>query len=121
MRRDNFKADAEIRLKGHAPVEIENTFAPGDTLNPDGNAGGAERMGIFTRLFTNQFEAVQVEKIYGAGESTPGRQSYAIESAWLEKGEAAPGETLGCGCWYVLIGERRGSKRPHSGAGSGGA
>jgi len=27
-------------------------------------------------------------------ESVPGRQSFTIESAWLEKGEAAPGETL---------------------------
>src|SRR5438445_3148720 len=24
----------EIRLRGHAPVQIENTFAPGDTLSP---------------------------------------------------------------------------------------
>jgi hypothetical protein len=27
-------------------------------------------------------------------ESVPGRHSFTIESAWLEKGEAAPGETL---------------------------
>ena len=27
-------------------------------------------------------------------ESIPGRHSFTIESAWLEKGEAAPGETL---------------------------
>lgn len=27
-------------------------------------------------------------------ESIPGRHAYSIESAWLEKGEAAPGETL---------------------------
>src|SRR5260370_1484953 len=26
----------EIRLQGHAPVQIENTFAPGDSLPPDG-------------------------------------------------------------------------------------
>src|SRR4029077_9658224 len=25
----------EIKLKGHPPVQLENTFAPGDTLNPD--------------------------------------------------------------------------------------
>src|SRR6266436_6984801 len=25
----------EIRLQGHAPVQIENTFAPGDSLSPD--------------------------------------------------------------------------------------
>src|SRR5713101_4212955 len=26
----------EIRLQGHSPVQIENTFAPGDSLSPDG-------------------------------------------------------------------------------------
>src|SRR6267142_2256181 len=26
----------EIRLRGHVPVQIENTFAPGDSLSPDG-------------------------------------------------------------------------------------
>jgi len=26
----------EIRLQGHNPVQIENTFAPGDSLSPDG-------------------------------------------------------------------------------------
>jgi len=102
------KLNAEIRLKGHAPVEIENTFAPGDTLNPDGMPVALNVMGIFTRLFTNQFEAVQVEKISVQVESTPGRQSYAIESAWLEKGEAAPGETLRL---RVLVRPYRGTAR----------
>src|SRR5438309_11795433 len=102
------KLNAEIRLKGHAPVEIENTFAPGDTLNPDGMPVALSVMGIFTRLFTNQFEAVQVESISVQVESTPGRQSYAIESAWLEKGEAAPGETLRL---RVLVRPYRGTAR----------
>jgi hypothetical protein len=51
-------------------------------------------MSVFTRLFTNPFEAVNVENVSVQVESVPGRQSYSIESAWLEKGEAAPGETL---------------------------
>ena len=88
------KLDAEIRLKGHAAIEIENTFAPGDSLNPDGMPVALSVMNVFMRLFSNQFEAVQVEKVSVHVESVPGRQSYAIESAWLEKGEAAPGETL---------------------------
>ena len=29
------KMTGEIRLKGHAPVQIENTFAPRDTMTPD--------------------------------------------------------------------------------------
>jgi hypothetical protein len=88
------KLNLEIRLKGHAPVEIENTFAPSDSLSPDGMPVALSMMSATTRLFTNQFEAVQVEKISAHVESVPGRQSYSIESAWLEKGEASPGETL---------------------------
>src|SRR6266853_2437772 len=66
------KLNAEIRLKGHAPVKIENTFAPGDTLNPDGMQVAMSVMNVFTRLFTNQFEAVQVEKISVHVESVAG-------------------------------------------------
>ncbi len=84
----------EILLKGHAPVQIENTFAPGDTLNPDGLAIALNMQSIFARLFTNNFEAAAVERIALRVESIPGHKSFNIESAWLEKGEAAPGETL---------------------------
>ena len=41
-------------------------------------------MNVFMRLFTNQFEAVQVENVSVHVESVQGRQSYSIESAWLE-------------------------------------
>jgi hypothetical protein len=49
---------------------------------------------VFTRLFVNTFESAKVESINLRVESVPGRKSFTIESAWLEKGEAAPGETL---------------------------
>jgi len=84
----------EIRLLGHAPVQIENTFAPGDSLSPDGLPIALTMQSVFTRLFTNTFEPAKVEHISLRVESVPGRKSFTIESAWLEKGEAAPGETL---------------------------
>jgi hypothetical protein len=102
------KMDAEIKLKGHTSVQLENTFAPGDTLNPDGMPVALSVMNVFTRLFTNQFEAVQVENVSVHVESVQGRQSYSIESAWLEKGEAAPGETLRL---RVLVRPYRGAAR----------
>ena len=84
----------EIRLHGHAPVQIENTFAPGDSLSPDGLPIALTMQNVFTRLFINTFEPAQVDRITLKVESVPGRKSFSIESAWLEKGEAAPGETL---------------------------
>lgn len=84
----------EIRLQNHPSVEIENTFAPGDALTPDGLPIALTMQNIFSRLFTNNFEATGVERISLRVESVPGRHSFTIESAWLEKGEATPGETL---------------------------
>jgi SpoIVB peptidase S55 len=84
----------EIRLKGHAPVQIENTFAPGDSLSPDSLPIAIAVQSVFGRLFTNNFEVPSVEHISLKVESQPGRNSYSIESAWLEKGEAAPGENV---------------------------
>ena len=84
----------EIRLKGHAPVQIENTYAPGDFLGGDGLPIALGVQAIFNRLFTNTYEVPIVEGVALKVESVPGRQSFTIDSAWLEKGEAAPGEDL---------------------------
>jgi len=84
----------EVVLKGHAPVRIESTFAPGDSLSPDALPIALTIQNIFTRLYTNTFEPATVERINLHVESVAGRKSFTIESAWLEKGEAVPGETL---------------------------
>jgi SpoIVB peptidase S55 len=98
----------EVRLRGHTPVQIENTYAPGDALIPDGLPIAISVQNIFARLFVNTFEVPEVERIALHVESIPGRQSYAIDSAWLEKGEAAPGETLRV---RVLLHPYRGATR----------
>jgi len=84
----------EIRLKGHVPVQLESTVSPGDSMAPDGMPVAIAVQGAFTRLFTNTYEVPDVEQVTLRVESTPGRKSYTIESAWLEKGEAVPGENL---------------------------
>jgi len=98
----------EIQLKGHVPVQLESTFAPGDSLTPDGIWIALGVQNTFGRLFTNNYEAPNVEHISLQIESLPGRKSYTIESAWLEKGEAAPGENLKV---RVLVRPYRGAAR----------
>jgi hypothetical protein len=98
----------EIRLKGHVPVQIENTVAPTDTMAPDSLPIALVVQNVFGRLFTNNFEIPAVEHITLRVESLPGRQSYTVDSAWLEKGEAAPGETLKV---RVLLRPYRGAAR----------
>jgi hypothetical protein len=56
----------------------------------------------------NSYELPAVEHIALRVESVPGRQSFTIDSAWLEKGEAAPGETLRV---RVLLHPYRGAAR----------
>jgi hypothetical protein len=98
----------EIQLKDHVPVQIENTFAPGDSLAPDGMPIALVVQSTFARLFNNHYEVPNVERISLRVESLPGRKSYTIESAWLEKGEAAPGENLKV---RVLLRPYRGAAR----------
>jgi len=98
----------EIQLHGHSPVQIENTFAPGDSLSPDGLPIVLSMQSVFTRLFANTFEPAKVDRISLRVESVPGRKSFTIESAWLEKSEAAPGENLRV---RVLLRPYRGSAR----------
>jgi hypothetical protein len=98
----------EIRLQGHAPVQLENTFAPGDTLSPDSLPVALTMQSVFARLFANSFEPAKVDGISLRLESVPGRKSFTIESAWLEKGEAAPGESLRV---RVLLRPYRGAPR----------
>jgi SpoIVB peptidase S55 len=98
----------EIRLRGRTPVQIENSYAPGDALIPDGLPVALSVQNIFARLFINTFEVPDVERIALRVESVPGRQSFIIDSAWLEKSEAAPGETLRV---RVLLHPYRGADR----------
>ena len=98
----------EIKLKGHPSVQLENTFAPGDTLNPDAMPIALNLMADFMRIFANTFETPVVEKVSLKVESVAGRQSYTIDSAWLERGEVMPGETLRV---RVLLRPYRGAAR----------
>jgi hypothetical protein len=96
----------EIQLKGHVTVKLENTFAPIDSMAPDGIPIAGVVQNVFGRLFTNNYEAPSVERISLRVESLAGRKSFTIESAWLEKGEASPGENLKV---RVLVRPYRGS------------
>jgi len=98
----------EIRLQGHVPVQVENTFAPGDSLMPDSMPIALVVQSMFGRLFNNNYEIPTVEHIALRVESQPGRKSFTIDSAWLEKGEAAPGENLKV---RVLLQPYRGAAR----------
>jgi hypothetical protein len=98
----------EIALNGHTPVQLDSIFAPNDTLVPAGLPIAIIVQNDFTKLFANNYEVPDVKHITLRVESTPGRKSYTIDSAWLERGEASPGEDLKV---RVLVRPYRGEAR----------
>jgi hypothetical protein len=98
----------EITLQGHPPVQIENTYAPIDAFVPDGFQIALSVQNVFTRLYVNTFEVPKVEHIALRVEGIPGHQSFTIDSAWLENGEAAPGQVIRV---RVLLHPYRGAPR----------
>lgn len=99
---------ATLRIHGHAPVQLESTYAPTDSFSPDGVPIAIGIQGVFARLFTNTHEAPVFDDIAVRVDSKPGRNSFNIESAWLEKGDAAPGESIRV---RVLLRPYRGAER----------
>ena len=99
----------EIKLKGHAPV-ANRKYVCAWRFNESGrNAGGVELdERVHAACSPTSLKRCKVEGISLRVESVAGRQSYSIESAWLEKGEAAPGETLRL---RVLVRPYRGTAR----------
>jgi hypothetical protein len=68
----------EVVVHGHAPVQIENTFAPGDSFSPDGLPIALNIQSVFTRLFTNTREVPVFDRIALRVESVSGRQSFRV-------------------------------------------
>jgi hypothetical protein len=83
-----------ITLAGHAPIEIENYFVPLDAPVPGGTQVAMSVMNTFSQIYINPYEMPKVEHIELRVTSQPERHSAVIESAWSEKSEAAPGETI---------------------------
>jgi hypothetical protein len=99
---------ATLRIHGHPPVQIESTYAPGDIFVPDGIPLAINIQSVFMRLFTNTRELPVFDDLDVQVDSQPGRNSFNIESAWLEKGEAAPGENIRV---RILVRPYRGAAR----------
>lgn len=83
-----------VRIKGHASLHLENTYAPEDNPNPDGMPVALGLFGMMSRLFSNPYEEPAIEHISLRVESTDGNRSSRIESAWLDTAEVFPGDLV---------------------------
>lgn len=89
-----FRLTGGIEITGHSRVNLENMFAPTDLFIPDGSFVAGSVQSVFSRIFSNPYEAARIEKITLRVESIPERRWATIESAWCEKSEAQPGEAV---------------------------
>jgi hypothetical protein len=83
-----------IDIAGHSSVMLDNLFPPVDSSIPDGLPVAVAVQNIFQRIFTNQFETANIERVTLRMESMPERRQMTIEGAWLDKYEAEPGDTV---------------------------
>ncbi len=89
-----FQLNGTIEIEGHSPVQLQNMFAPTDIPVPDGFFVATAVQSAFSRIFMNPYEQPHIQKISLHLTSLPERRWAAIDSAWSEKSEAHPGETI---------------------------
>ncbi|MGC1188757.1 MAG: hypothetical protein WA871_15335 [Candidatus Acidiferrales bacterium] len=85
---------ATIDIEGHAPVQLEDMFAPTDALVPDGAFVAARVQTAFAQVFSNPYEIPHIRSVHLTLESLPDRRTAAIAGAWADKTEALPGESV---------------------------
>jgi hypothetical protein len=83
-----------IDIAGHSSVTLDNLFPPIDSFVPDGIPVASAVQSLFQRIFSNQYETANIERVTVRMESLPERRQTTIEGAWLDKSEAEPGDTV---------------------------
>ncbi|MBZ5501027.1 MAG: hypothetical protein LAN59_02150 [Acidobacteriia bacterium] len=87
--------DGTIVIKGHTPVRLESLFASTDEATPAGLSVATAVQSAFARIYSNPYEVPQIESVDVRVAALQDRRSAIIDSAWMEKSEVRPGETVG--------------------------
>ncbi len=91
---NTFQLDGSIDIAGHSPVHLENMFAPNDQQISGAAPIAAQVQATFGEIFHNPFEQPHITAIRLAVHSVPNARWAAIDSAWSDRKEAHPGETI---------------------------
>jgi hypothetical protein len=86
--------EGSIQLDRHPAVAIHNLFAATDLPAPDGFLLASDVQTEFGQIFNNPFEKIRVKELSLRITVVPELRSARIESAWSEKTEVHPGETI---------------------------
>ena len=83
-----------ISIKDHSPVTIKDTFAAIDASAQTGLAAAVSVNQAFSDIYSNPYEIPQIENVDLHVSELTDRRWAMISSAWTEKTEAHPGETV---------------------------
>jgi hypothetical protein len=86
--------DGSISIKDHSPVDIKNTFAAVDAASQTGLAAAISVESAFSQIYSNPYEVPQIQSIDLHVTESNDRHWAMIDSAWTEKTEAHPGDTV---------------------------
>jgi SpoIVB peptidase S55 len=87
--------DGTIVIKGHTPVRLESLFASTDEATPVGLSVATAVQSAFARIYSNPYEVPQIERVDVRVTALQDRRWAIIDSAWMERSEVRPGETVG--------------------------
>jgi hypothetical protein len=86
--------DGNIQLQGHAPVLLEDLFAPTDQTTPAGFFLATSVESDFAKIYSNPYELPQIQRVDLTVKALPDRRWAMIDDAWVEKSEVRPGESV---------------------------
>ncbi len=86
--------DGSITIKDHSPVKIKDAFSSVDETSQTGLAAAISVQQAFSEIYSNPYEVPQIQNIDLHVTELPDRHWATIDSAWTEKTEAHPGDTL---------------------------
>jgi hypothetical protein len=89
-----YRLEGSIECEGLQPLKLSTMIASGSGPAPAPMQIAAWWADKFNRLFQNQQEEPRVKRVEAVLEMRPQKLETAIESAWLDRSEALPGEEI---------------------------
>lgn len=86
--------EGSITIKDHSPVELKDSFSSVDETSQTGLAAAVSVQQVFSDIYSNPYEVPQIQNIDLHVTELPERRWATIDSAWTEKTEAHPGDTV---------------------------
>jgi hypothetical protein len=86
--------DGTISIKDHSSVQLKDTFSADDATTQTGLSAALAVQQTFSDIYSNPYEVPEIQNIDLHVKELTDRRWATIDSAWTEKTEAHPGDTV---------------------------